>query len=177
MILSVHAVFGAAVASLMPNHPVAGFALGFASHFALDSIPHKDYELISVDFSSNTKDKVIDIIQKKFSLIRDIILVSFDAFLGFILAFMFFFNPVHPLIFFLGAFAALIPDGLTFLYFTLKHKPLGHFFDFHAGLIHSKVIFKLNQLAGVFLQFCTLAVLIAILYGVKYFLIYNQITI
>ena len=29
MILAVHATFGAAVASLVPSHPVAGFALGF----------------------------------------------------------------------------------------------------------------------------------------------------
>lgn len=164
MILSVHATFGAAVASMVPSHPVAGFVLGFASHFVLDAIPHRDYDLISVEIGQDKKLRPIDLIQKKFSLIRDIVLVSFDALVGLCLAFLFFFNPVYPFIFFLGAFAALIPDGLTFLYLILKHKPLGHFFDFHASVIHTKITPKLNQATGVLLQFCTIGVLIGILF-------------
>ena len=55
MILSVHATFGAAVASLVPAHPVAAFALGFASHLALDLIPHRDYDLVSVEVESGSQ--------------------------------------------------------------------------------------------------------------------------
>jgi hypothetical protein len=99
------------------------------------------------------------------------LLVSFDALIGFILAFMFFFNPAHPFIFFIGAFAALIPDGLTFLYLIFKHKPLGHFFDLHVSVVHSKLILKLNQVTGVILQLFTITVLIGILSGIKYLLI------
>jgi hypothetical protein len=173
MILSVHATFGAAVASLVPSHPVAGFVLGFVSHLALDMIPHRDYDLISVESTPEKKMKLIDVepIIRKARLTRDMLLVSFDAFIGLILAFIFFFNPSHPAIFLLGALGALLPDFLTFLYLILKHKPLGHFFDFHAGIIHSKVILKLNQFTGVFLQFCTVAILIGILFGLKSLLI------
>jgi len=170
MILSVHATFGAAVASLVPSHPVLGFTLGFISHFALDAIPHKDYDLISVETGPDKKLKPIDLIQKKFSLIRDIMLVSFDALIGLGLAFLFFFNPVHPWIFLVGAISSLIPDGLTFLYLLFKHKPLIHFFDFHSGFVHSKIIFKLDQITGVVIQFFTIGVLIAILIVIKYFL-------
>jgi hypothetical protein len=168
MILSVHATFGAAVASLVPSHPVLGFVLGFSSHLVLDAIPHKDYELISLETGPDKNLKTIDLIQKKFSLIRDILLVSFDAVIGFILAFMFFFNPIHPAIFFIGAFAALIPDGLTFLYLIFKHKALSHFFDFHTDFIHYKI--NINQALGVVLQFFTIGVLIAIIKTVQYFL-------
>ena len=168
MILSVHATFGAAVASLMPTHPLVGFVLGFASHFVLDAIPHKDYKLICLDTGPDKELKLIDLIQKKFSLIRDVILVSFDALVGLILAFMFFFNPEHPFVFLLGAVGALIPDFLTFLYLLFKHKSLGHFFDFHINVIHSKTELNLNQVLGVCCQFFTLAVLIAILFGSRY---------
>jgi hypothetical protein len=39
MILSTHAIVGAAIASFLPSHPTAAFVLGFASHFVLDAIP------------------------------------------------------------------------------------------------------------------------------------------
>src|SRR5258708_36388904 len=47
MILMTHAIVGASIASFMPSHPVAAAALGFASHFALDAIPHWDYPIRS----------------------------------------------------------------------------------------------------------------------------------
>ena len=171
MILSVHATFGAAVASLVPSHPVVGFVLGFASHLALDAIPHKDYELISLESGPDKKDKPIELIINKFRLLRDVILVSFDALVGICLAFLFFFNPDHPWIFILGAFGALIPDGLTFLYLLFKHKALSHFFDFHTDFIHYKI--HMNQIFGVILQFFTISVLIGILMVAKYYYFIN----
>jgi hypothetical protein len=47
MILSTHAVVGAALASFVPSHPLAALVIGFASHFALDAIPHRDYPIKS----------------------------------------------------------------------------------------------------------------------------------
>jgi len=167
MILTTHAVFGAAVASLVPDHPIIGFTLGFASHFVLDAIPHKDYELISIESDSKSKIQLINILQKKFSLLRDIIFVSLDALVGFILAFLFFFNPAYPWIFFVGAFGSLIPDGMTFLYLIFKNKSLAAFYHFHSGYIHSRYILKLNQFVGVIFQFVTVVVLIIIMYLIK----------
>jgi hypothetical protein len=167
MILSVHAVFGAAVASLVPNHPVIGFTLGFVSHFALDAIPHKDYKLISLEADANNKPQLINNVYRKFRLMRDIILVSFDAIMGFCLAFLFFFNPNYPIIFFLGASGSLLPDFLTFLFLITKHKSLQSFFNFHVSIIHSKVVLKLNEVAGVMFQFFTVGVLIGVLFFVR----------
>ena len=167
MILSVHATFGAAVASLVPTHPVMAFSLGFVSHLVLDAIPHKDYDLISVETEPGRRPQLIDTIYKKFRLIRDMMLVSFDALVGICLAFIFFFDPAYPWIFFLGVAGAFLPDFLTFLYLFIEHKPLGLFLGFHVDIIHSKMILNLNQVVGVCLQFCTLAVLIALLFGIK----------
>ena len=47
MILTTHAIVGAALASFLPSHPIAAFVAGFASHFALDAIPHVDYPIKS----------------------------------------------------------------------------------------------------------------------------------
>jgi hypothetical protein len=48
MILSTHAVVGGAIASLVPSDPILAAAAGFASHFAIDAIPHWDYPLRSI---------------------------------------------------------------------------------------------------------------------------------
>ncbi len=167
MILSVHAVFGAAVASLVPNHPVEAFSIAFVSHFALDMIPHKDYHLISLEADLDHKPQIAETIYRKFRLIRDMTLVSFDALLGVCLAFLFFFNPIHPSIFLIGVVGSLLPDFFIFLYIMLKHRSLELFAHFHCSLIHSKIILNLNQITGVLVQFCTIAILIAILFGVK----------
>jgi hypothetical protein len=167
MILSVHAIFGAAVASLVPTHPVLGFTLGFASHFVLDAIPHKDYDLDSVEPKNIERPKELNSASKKGSLFRDIVFVSLDALSGLILAFYFFFDPIHPSIFLLGVIGSLIPDGLTFLYLLFKHQVLASFYNFHSGFFHSKIDFKFNQTIGIFLQFCTVAILSTVLLGIK----------
>jgi len=169
MILTSHAVFGAAVASLVPDHPVEAFSLAFLSHFILDVIPHRDYDLLSIEPGSCGKIQIIDTLIKKFRLIRDVLLVLFDGLFGVCLSFMFFFDPVHPWIFFIGAVSSLIPDFLTFLYLIIKHKPLVLFKKFHLDYIHSKSILKLSQPVGVVLQFCTVAVLIVLLFGIRNF--------
>jgi len=174
MILSVHAIFGAAVASLVPNHPVIGFGLGFVSHFVLDAIPHRDYELISVDCDYTGKAKPIDLIMNKFKLIRDVLLASFDALVGLCLAFLFFFDQVHPWLFLAGALGALLPDGIVFLYLLLQHKSLNYFFNFHCHFdsdFNKRLKQKIGQVTGVIFQFITVSILIVLVFGLKAFLV------
>ncbi|OHA45919.1 MAG: hypothetical protein A2541_02825 [Candidatus Taylorbacteria bacterium RIFOXYD2_FULL_36_9] len=167
MILSVHVTFGVAVASLVPTHPVAGFVLGFASHLVLDAIPHKDYSLLSVDLDSKRDPKLFAFIIKKFRVVRDVTFVSSDLFLGLVLAFLFFFNPLHPLSLLVGLIGSLLPDFITFLYVIFNHQSLNLFQKLHSGFFHSKNTLNLNQFTGVVFQFITLTILIAILFGVK----------
>jgi hypothetical protein len=168
MILSVHATFGAAVASLVPTHPGLAFCLGFVSHLALDAIPHQDYDLLSVSSGENRTMQNIDSQEKKKRRLRDVRLVSFDALIGFTLASIFFFNPVYPWIFFLGALGAVLPDFFTFLFLILRYKPLVIFYNWHSNFFHSKIDLKIGQLTGIILQFCTLVILLAVLFEVKY---------
>ena len=108
MILTIHAVAGAAVANQFQNKLIA-WVLAFLSHFLLDAIPHKDYDL------SNAK---LGLRDKKFWMF--ILKAMIDLLIGFILIIIFtkeMSNLKHNLI---GGFIALIPDGLTLLYFIIK---------------------------------------------------------
>ena len=165
MILSVHAVFGAAVASLVPAHPVEAFALGFVSHIVLDSVPHRDYDLISLQDDLDNKPAILNVVIKKFRLIRDGLLVSLDATVGILLAFLFFFDLAHPFIFLIGALASYIPDFLTFLFFVTKNKFLGYFYRFHTGFFHPKI--KVNQVLGVLIQYCIVIILATVILQLK----------
>lgn len=167
MILAVHATFGAAVASLVPSHPIQAFTLAFVSHLVLDAIPHRDYDLISLETGPDKRPKLVDIAIRKYRLIRDMLLVSSDALFGVILAFLFFFDPIHPWIFLIGAIGSMVPDFLTFLYLFFKHKPLMLFIKFHVGFMHSKIKPKISQIPGVILQFITISVLLAVIFIIK----------
>jgi len=170
MILSVHIIFGTTAASLVPSHPIGAFSIAFLSHFILDSIPHKDYNLKYFESNENEQKKIINTVYNKISLFRDMFLVFIDGLVGICIAFMLVFDPAKPWIFLIGIVGSLLPDFLTFLYLLIKHKSLSLFFKFHVSFIHSKFILKLNQLTGVITQFITLAILVALLFGVKNFL-------
>ena len=78
MILSTHAIVGAAIASFLPSHPTTAFVLGFASHFVLDAIPHWDYPIRSAAVDPKfgapvTFDR---------ALLRDVIVIGSDGLLG-----------------------------------------------------------------------------------------------
>lgn len=171
MILSTHAVFGAAVASLVPTHPVGAFALGFASHFVLDAIPHRDYDLLSIDSNKDIKEISLNIKEsfaKNCKLFRDITFVSIDTIAGFAISYIFFFNPIYPWIFFIGAFASLIPDGLTFLSLIYNNYFLNIFYNLHIKTIHTNYIPKISQLTGVLLQYSIIGIIIAVIFGAKF---------
>ena len=119
MTLTTHAIVGAAMASLVPQAPVLGFALGFASHFALDSIPH--WSEGSVLLRSMTKHEHGTLgrdIHGGKDLAHDILVVLADSALGFagaiLILFYFFHVPLYIVL--LGAIAGQTPDGLQFIY-------------------------------------------------------------
>ena len=137
MTLTTHAVVGAAVASLLPQHPVAGFVLGFASHFALDSIPHwaeGDYFIRSLKKEPNVPASR----QVRFTkdLLHDVAVVGLDSLIGFSLSIfiLFYFFHVPLYIVLLGAFAGQMPDGLQFLYFVFKPRFMKGLQKFHESI-------------------------------------------
>jgi hypothetical protein len=78
MILTTHAVVGAAIASFVPSHPATAFALGFASHFILDAIPHVDYPIRSR--SVNPKIGAPMAFDK--ALLQDVVTIGSDGLFG-----------------------------------------------------------------------------------------------
>lgn len=138
MVLSTHAVVGAAIASIFPANPLLGFALGFASHFALDAIPHWHYQVRSVLREEGSKKGVDMAIGNKYFLL-DLLKIGMDGVLGVCVALLIF-NPTQPMIFsgtLLGAIGGMLPDALQFAYWKWKHEPLVSLQRFH-HFIHAK---------------------------------------
>jgi hypothetical protein len=134
MILSTHAIVGGAIASLFPSHPTLAVVAGFASHFALDAIPHWDYPLRSITVGNRADNRRLKI---GTALIRDLILIGLDACAGLALALFLFATPATALIIALSAIAGMLPDALQFVHSVYEREPLKSLHRFHSW-IHSK---------------------------------------
>jgi hypothetical protein len=120
MILSTHALVGAAIANMLPAHPVAGFVLGFASHFALDAIPHADYPIRSASLDP----KIGAPLRFDRALLLDAITIGADGLLGLLLALLLFASPESQWAVLLGACGAMLPDAIQFLHARFPYEPL-----------------------------------------------------
>jgi hypothetical protein len=127
MILSTHALVGAALANMFPAHPGVAFAVGFASHFVLDAIPHADYPIRSASIDP----KVGAPLRFDRALLQDAITIGADGILGLVCAFLLFASPANQWAILLGAFGAMLPDGLQFIYLRFPHEPLRTLQRFH----------------------------------------------
>src|SRR5437660_1008691 len=127
MILCSHAIVGAALASLMPSHPVTAFAVGFASHFALDAIPHADYPIRSQSINP----EIGAPITLDASLLWDVVMIGFDGLFGILAAVFLFGLPIGHWAVLLGAIGAMLPDPLQLVYARFPHEPLRTLQRFH----------------------------------------------
>jgi len=155
MILCTHAVVGAALASFVPSHPAMAFLLGFASHFALDAIPHADYPIRS----RSVNPKIGAPMVFDAALVWDMLAIGSDALIGTVLAVFLFGSPAALWAVLVGAFGAMLPDPLQFVYSRFPREPLRTLQRFHRWA-HSD-----NQLKGFVLGFGTQAAFIAAVVG------------
>jgi len=132
MILSTHAVVGAALASLMPSHPAEALAVGFASHFLVDAIPHWDYPLRSISLGPSARNDV----RVTAARLRDLVVVGIDAFAGLAVAIGVFGTKANLAAVMAGAVGGIIPDALQFVYTLYPRQPLTTLQRFHTW-IHS----------------------------------------
>jgi hypothetical protein len=122
MTLTTHSVVGVAVAAVLPVNPVLGFAAGFVSHFVLDSIPHWDYPLRSLQRAGRKIDERL-IGGRDFYV--DALKVIVDATLGIILAILLIIiisNGHYRWELLIGSAGAISPDFLSFLYNKYRFK-------------------------------------------------------
>jgi hypothetical protein len=115
-------------------HPVLVAMAGFASHFAIDAIPHWDYPLQSISVgpgAANRRSKIDG------CLFRDLTLIGFDACSGLAIAIWFFATPTTMGAILPGAFAAMLPDPLQFVHSLDPREPLRSLQRFHQW-IHAR---------------------------------------
>jgi hypothetical protein len=133
MTLATHAITGAAVASFVPQNPFLGFALGFASHFAIDAIPHYDYPILSDSIHPQKNE-----LRMKFDRLffRDAVHFTLDACVGIAIAIaMAMFAQPHDnllaITLIAGSIGGILPDPLQFVSKKIRHEPLTSLQRFH----------------------------------------------
>ncbi|WP_044552075.1 MULTISPECIES: hypothetical protein [Mesorhizobium] len=133
MILSTHAVVGGAIASLFPSDPILVAVAGFASHFAIDAIPHWDYPLRSISVGEGADNRRLRLNR---DVVIDLICIGVDACAGLALAMWLFATPSSAWVVSLGAVAAILADPLQFVHSIHPREPLVSLQRFHEW-IHS----------------------------------------
>jgi hypothetical protein len=134
MILSTHAVVGGAIASLFPSHPIFAAAAAFASHFAIDAIPHWDYPLRSIAVGRGADNRRLHLNR---AVLIDLAIIGADACAGLALALWLFATPASTWVVAICAVAGMLPDPLQFVHSVYPYEPLKTLQRFH-GWIHSK---------------------------------------
>ena len=152
MTLTTHAITGAALATLMPTYLILGFAVGFASHFLLDAIPHWDYSIASME-SDERNPMNNDMATKNKDFPKDLLKIGIDGILGLLLSFILLgmFHQHSPIVIFLGAVGGMAPDALQFFYWKWRHEPLVSLQRFHIW-IHAKTNLKNKPVIGILFQ-------------------------
>lgn len=147
MILITHSVIAAAVVKQLGiSNPALAFAVGMATHYLSDAIPHWSYDLSSVEDQENPEIRHWN----KTRLLRDAIKFCLDGLAG--LAVVYYAAPVHSfgetLPFLLAAIGGCFPDALQGLYITVKHPLLRPLQKFH-DLMHAKIRLEPYPLIGI----------------------------
>lgn len=161
MTLTTHALVGAAAASLFPTQPALAFGAAFASHLAIDALPHWDYRILSKSRNENNRlDENFNLTSKEFAL--DLLRIGSDAVLGTLLAvaifsFLLFQFPIWLVV--LGAWAGILPDPLQFVYYKMKWKFMEPLQRFHIYVQEGKSIYP-PPLVGLLYQFVLVAAVV-----------------
>ncbi|MBI4225251.1 MAG: hypothetical protein HY617_02885 [Candidatus Sungbacteria bacterium] len=161
MILTTHAVIGAAAASMVPEHPVLAFGVAFASHFAFDAIPHWHYPVASIIKDKKNPMNNDMVVGKHF--IADVAVIGFDALLGIgisLAAFAYFLHVPYLLIL-IGALGGILPDPLQFVYWKFRRQPVKSLQRLHR-LVHAKTDLDNRPLSGVTSQVCLILAAISV---------------
>ncbi len=157
MTLTAHAIVGAAIVSAMPEHPILGVCLAFASHFLVDAIPHYDYHIRSA--SINPKIGAPMLFDR--ALLLDFFSIGGDFALGLLLGILFFAAFSSVWLAALGAFAGMLPDALQFAYTRFRHEPLVSLQRFHKW-IHTSYHLRERPVVGVVSQVLFLFVFVVL---------------
>lgn len=121
MTMTTHAAIGALVGATIGN-PAMGFAIGFASHFLVDTIPHGDSKHVQCYYHGHAHEKRRWL---RF-LIADACLAGVLALVLFVLA-----PSAHRLVFSLAMIGSILPDVLVGYYELTKHRVVQPVYRLH----------------------------------------------
>ncbi|MFA6416156.1 MAG: hypothetical protein WCW56_01580 [Candidatus Paceibacterota bacterium] len=161
MILSTHSIVGASFAGLLATDPATAFAVGLASHYLLDMVPHWDYQIGGEKTEDDIKKINLNFTSPTF--ISDLSKITLDFALGLIISYYFL---VHMagfswLVVLAGIIGGVLPDFLQFLYSKFYNKiyglPLVWFQKLHDFFHTDHRPYKKRQLAGATKQFVLVA--------------------
>lgn len=158
MILASHIIVSGILGSQTGNYFLAA-ALGLASHYALDAIPHWDY-YISPGFDSKAEKEGWHFLAGKFFL-KELIKISADILIGLVLVFIFLknLNEINLISAFVGIFFGVLPDPLQLLYHISHWKFLKLNYEFQLAIQKTKSSLGIGiftQIAIVILVFLAL---------------------
>lgn len=164
MILTTHAVVGAAAALAVSHNPLLAFFAACVSHFLLDAIPHWDYDIKSL--VRNPTDSIQYRIKPGKPFLRDLALAGLDGTAGVasavILGFFFFSGQVEVAL--LGAIGGVLPDFLQLVHWVFPRAPLSGLQRFHRW-IQSHASLKKMPILGVAAQLGIIILSVSLLLG------------
>lgn len=131
MTLATHTIIGGIAASFFPTHPEVGFIVAFASHFAIDAIPHWDYPLRAYELDKKNNMNSDIALDKRFA--KDLINIGLDVLIGLLVSsyILMFIGKFSLPILIVGALGGIIPDALQLVYMKFRHQPLISLQRFH----------------------------------------------
>lgn len=153
MILTTHAIIGAAIANAFPAEPHIGFPFAFASHYIIDVLPHTNYGHEHFLNEKNT-DAVIDF--RNADALQQVLYTVLDIIVAVVLVFFLFVRDKQTfLLSVLGALLGVIPD--IFNFFSYKYegkffkgaKKLHDLFHYSRDYSHSNFHGVITQIAVV----------------------------
>jgi len=159
MILTTHAIIGAAIANAFPYEPHIGLPLSLASHYIIDILPHTNYGHEHFQ-NENNRDAIIDFhnidaLVQIFFTVLDITVAVLLVFLLFVRDKQTFFLSVF------GAMFAVLPDIFNFF----SYKFGGRFFTgakkLH-DLFHYNKDFNHNYFYGVMTQLAVVVFMVIV---------------
>lgn len=154
MTLTTHIIVAGAVAAPFLHNPPLAFAVGLASHYLLDAIPHWDWELGSLPQSDpQNKNAKEEMVVQHNKIVRDLIRVTLDVSIGLLVLFAIGIlggGIGSPAIFYglaAAAFGGILPDALQFVYFVMWRKQPMRAIQWFHDFFHARTKIAQRQMA------------------------------
>lgn len=165
MVLTAHSIVGSALANLFPNNPALGFTLAFASHYLIDAIPHKEYE---IEGFFDEKEETFNSVFKNLISLKKFLFIGSDFTIGLILSLLIFVRDEKSLIATLvGVLGGVLPDFLQFLYFKYKVEPFVFIQKYIHDVFHNPDKMMDRPIRGYINQIFTVALFILLFILIK----------